>query len=140
MDRGRNRPDRIGLARATAAVHAYLDATAAVRPYRERCARFFRVFPDVLRDAALDRLSGIGVRGCSVSPMSRWELVRIAFLGLATSTALTALVLGAVYAAVSVRNVSDAGGMTGHPLRTDLARSPRTAGAALAETLVHGTR
>ena len=80
------------------------------------------------------------MRGCSVSPMSRWELVRIALLGFATSTALTALVLGVAYAAVSVGNVSDAGGMTGHPLRTDLARSSRTAGAALAETLVHGTR
>jgi hypothetical protein len=33
--------------------------------------------------------------------MSRWELVQIAFFGLATSTALTALVGGAIYVAVA---------------------------------------
>ena len=33
--------------------------------------------------------------------MSRWELVQIAFFGLATSTVLTALVGGAIYVAVA---------------------------------------
>jgi len=40
-------------------------------------------------------------RVCWEFAMSRWELVQIAFFGLATSTALTALVGGAIYVAVA---------------------------------------